>query len=63
MQPLDFFRNRIDAMINLIDPLAVLATRLPWGQIGAFKGTLPFVFGRTFKALRYVAPILRRHRR
>ena len=33
MQPLDFFRNRIDAMINLTDPLAVLATRLPWSQI------------------------------
>ena len=25
----DFFRARIDAMINLNDPLAVLATRLP----------------------------------
>ena len=33
MQALDFFRNRIDAMINLNDPLAVLATRLPWDQI------------------------------
>ena len=33
MQPLDFFRSRIDAMINLNDPLAVLATRLPWNQI------------------------------
>ena len=30
MQPVDFFRSRIDAMINLNDPLAVLATRLPW---------------------------------
>jgi hypothetical protein len=27
MQPLDFFRSRIYAMINLNDPLAVLATR------------------------------------
>jgi IS5 family transposase len=35
MQPVDFFRSRIDAMINLNDPLAVLATRLPWGQIEA----------------------------
>ena len=35
MQPVDFFRNRIDAMINMNDPLAVLATRLPWGQIEA----------------------------
>ena len=33
MQPVDFFRSRIDAMINLNDPLAVLATRLPWNQI------------------------------
>ena len=30
-----FFRSRIDAMINLRDPLAVLATRLPWGEIEA----------------------------
>ena len=35
MQPLDFFRSRIDAMINLNDPLAILATRLPWKQIEA----------------------------
>jgi IS5 family transposase len=35
MQPVDFFRSRIDAMINVNDPLAVLATRLPWSQIEA----------------------------
>jgi IS5 family transposase len=35
MQTADFFRARIDAMINLSDPLAVLATRLPWAQIEA----------------------------
>lgn len=35
MQTGDFFRARIDAMINLSDPLAVLATRLPWAQIEA----------------------------
>lgn len=35
MQPVDFFRSRIDAMINLNDPLAVLAKRLPWRQIEA----------------------------
>ena len=35
MQEQDFFRSRIDAMINLTDPLAVLATRLPWDQIEA----------------------------
>lgn len=33
MQTLDFFRSRIDAMINLNDPLAVLARRLPRGVI------------------------------
>ena len=33
MQTLDFFRSRIDAMINLNDPLAVLASRLPWNRI------------------------------
>jgi IS5 family transposase len=35
MQPVDFFRSRIDAMINLHDPLAVLANRLPWSQFEA----------------------------
>ena len=35
MEPVDFFRSRIDAMINLNDPLAVLATRLPWDRIEA----------------------------
>lgn len=35
MQTSDFFRSRIDAMIDLGDPLAVLATRLPWVQIEA----------------------------
>ena len=33
MQTADFFRARIQDMINLNDPLAVLATRLPWHQI------------------------------
>ena len=35
METPDFFRARIDAMINLNDPLAVLARRLPWDQIEA----------------------------
>ena len=35
MQTPDFFRSRVDAMINLNDPLAVLASRLPWDQIEA----------------------------
>ena len=33
METADFFRARIDAMINLSDPLAVLASRLPWDLI------------------------------
>ena len=33
METPDFFRARIDAMINLNDPLAVLSRRLPWDQI------------------------------
>jgi IS5 family transposase len=43
----DFFRARIDAMINLNDPLAVLATRLPWAQIEA---TLAAKFEREDRA-------------
>ena len=35
MEAADFCRARIDAMINLSDPLAVLARRLPWDQIEA----------------------------
>ena len=31
----DFFRLRLDAMIDLRHPLAILATRLPWTQIEA----------------------------
>jgi transposase, IS5 family len=31
----DFFRARLDAMIDLKHPLAVLATRLPWAAIDA----------------------------
>ena len=29
MQAVDFFRSRIGAMINMNDPMAVLASRLP----------------------------------
>ena len=29
----DFFRARLDQMIDLRHPLAVLATRMPWAQI------------------------------
>ena len=31
----DFFRARLDAMIDLRHPLAVLASRLPWSAIEA----------------------------
>lgn len=33
MQTQDFFQGRIELMIDLRNPLAVLAQRLPWGQI------------------------------
>jgi hypothetical protein len=32
-QTVDFFRARLDAMIDLRHPLAVLASRLPWLQL------------------------------
>jgi transposase, IS5 family len=32
-QEIDFFRARLDVMIDLRHPLAVLATRLPWSQL------------------------------
>ena len=31
----DFFRTRLDQMVDLHHPLAVLANRLPWSQIEA----------------------------
>ena len=34
-QTVDFFRARLDAMVDLRHPLAVLATRLPWLQLEA----------------------------
>ena len=33
MQTDDFFRARLDQMIDLRHPLAVLANRMPWAQI------------------------------
>lgn len=35
MSTTDFFRARLDQMIDLRHPLAVLATRLPWASIEA----------------------------
>ena len=34
-ETLDFFQGRLDSMIDLAHPLAVLGTRLPWAQIEA----------------------------
>ena len=34
-ETLDFFRGRLDSMIDLQRPLAVLGMRLPWAQIEA----------------------------
>lgn len=39
----DFFRSRLDAMIDLRHPLAVLANRMPWRSIEA---TLTPIFER-----------------
>jgi IS5 family transposase len=39
----DFCRSRLDTMIDLRHPLAVLATRMPWGSIEA---TLAPMFAR-----------------
>ncbi|WP_198385728.1 transposase, partial [Burkholderia ubonensis] len=36
----DFFRSRLDAMIDLRHPLAVLATRMPWAQLEATMAPL-----------------------
>jgi IS5 family transposase len=43
----DFFRSRIDQMIDLRLPLAVLASRMPWQEIEA---SLAHNFARKFKA-------------
>ena len=34
-ETLDFFRARLDSVIDLAHPLAVLGTRLPWAHIEA----------------------------
>jgi IS5 family transposase len=39
----DFFRNRLDQMIDLRHPLAVLANRMPWQEIEA---SLAHLFAR-----------------
>jgi transposase, IS5 family len=48
MSPVDdFFRSRLDQMIDLRHPLAVLASRMPWQEIEA---SLAHQFARQVKA-------------
>ena len=49
----DFFRARLDQMIDLRRPLAVLANRMPWGQIEA---ALAPVFARSAAPESVAAP-------
>ena len=50
----DFFRSRLDAMIDLRHPLAVLANRMPWSLIEA---TLTPMFERRAREGRMSAEI------
>ena len=43
----DFFCNRLDQMIDLRHPLAVLANRMPWQEIEA---SLAHLFARQVRA-------------
>jgi IS5 family transposase len=43
----DFFRNRLDQMIDLRHPLAVLSNRMPWQEIEA---SLAHLFARQVRA-------------
>ena len=43
MATTDFFRARLDAMIDLRHPLAVLATRMPWSQIESYPSGQPIL--------------------
>ena len=55
MSTSDFFRARLDAMIDLRHPLAVLARRLPWAQIEA---NLAPVFGHRSRAGKLVKALI-----
>ena len=50
----DFFRSRLDQMIDLRDPLAVLASRMPWQE---FEGSLAHRFARAAKAGKQIEDI------
>ena len=43
----DFFRSRLDHMIELRHPLAVLASRMPWQQLEA---SVSHLFARKSRA-------------
>ncbi len=49
-QTADFFRSRLDAMIDLRHPLAVLRTRLPWAQVEAVLAPLLQKASREYEA-------------
>ena len=53
----DFFRARLDQMIDLKHPLAVLAQRLPWAQIDA--SLAPFFPAATVPVVRFPVRIPR----
>jgi len=50
----DFFRNRLDQVIDLKHPLAVLASRMPWQEIEA---SLAHQFAREVRAGKQVEDI------
>ena len=57
----DFFRSRLDQMIDLRHPLAVLATRLPWAAIEA--AVAPKLAHQVKPAKRVIAKIWLAHSR
>ena len=50
----DFFRSRLDQMIDLRKPLAVLATHIPWQELEA---AVAHRFARTVRAGKQVVDI------
>jgi IS5 family transposase len=48
----DFFRSRIDHMIDLRHPLAVLASRMPWQQI---EGSVAYRAPRRMQPVAHLA--------
>ena len=52
--PTDFFGARIDAMIDMRDPLAVLATRMPWDKL---EGSIAPYLKRPVRAGRHAVVV------